>query len=116
FRRDDLGSLARKIRAYGDPKQKTKKGAQKNTRLVAPLEELRLATLHDLSSGWLSEDSLEEGTTYWVELWVSGGRLASDERRRQTRREIDWLLQTFESHAQVRVSAFLAAEHDIYLL
>ncbi len=116
IRKDDLGPLARKIRDYGDPNKQTKTGAQKNTPLVAPLEELRLATLHDLSSGWLSEDSLEEGTTYWVELWVAGGRLASDERRRQTRQEIEWLLETYESQARVRLSAFLAAEHDIYLL
>ncbi|MGH2880917.1 MAG: S8 family peptidase [Solirubrobacteraceae bacterium] len=116
MRKDDLGPLARKIRAYGDPKQKTRKGAQKNTPLVAPIEELRLATLHDLSAGWLSEDSLEEETTYWVELWVAGGRLASDARRRQTRQEIEWLLDAYESQANIQLRAFAAAEHDIYLL
>ena len=116
IRKDDLAPLARKIRDYGDPHKQTKTGAQKNTPLVAPLEELRLATLHDLSRGWLSEDTLEEGTTYWVELWITGGRLASNERRRQTRQEIEWLLRTFEPHTSVRISEFSAAEHDIYLL
>jgi hypothetical protein len=116
LRTDDLGALAKKIRDYGNPDKKTKAGAQKNTPLVAPLEQLSLATLTDLTGGWLTEENVDEDSTYWVELWTWGGRLSTAARRRETRAEIDWLLATHEPDAAPGARVYVAAEHDIYLL
>ena len=116
IRRDDISPLRRKIAAYGT--QVTTTGRPRNEPLVAPLEGFRPATLADLSDGRLTEATVEHGRTYWVELWVRGGRLADDETRRRVRREVEWLVEHIsptpaETH---EVRAFQATERDVYLL
>jgi hypothetical protein len=111
-----LGFLRRKISDYADPDQWTKGGKPKNLRLVAPLEGLRLATIADLSDGWLRPDVLVPQEQTWVELWARGGRLASEDERDRVRNALIEFLAKHES-GQIDLSEmFMATEHDIYMV
>lgn len=111
-----LDFLRRKIADYADPDKSTKTGKPKNLRLVAPLEGMRLASIADLSDGWLRSDVLtpEEGT--WVELWARGGRLASEDERDRVRNALAEFLAKHQSGQDTLESAFMATEHDIYMV
>jgi hypothetical protein len=113
--RGNLRPLRRKVEQYGDPEQTTEKGERKNLRLVAPLENLRLADLADLSDGWLSPATLDPDDAIWVELWAGGGALGSDEHRERVKTAIGEFLQRHQL-ASGQFDAFAATEHDIYML
>jgi len=115
FRRDDFSALMGKIEQYGNPDVLTRKGQPRNAPLVAPLQGFRIPTLGDLSDGALSEAQLDPGVSYWVELWVRGGRLESDDQRARVREEVLWLADRVEMPRE-RVRSFKATERDIYLL
>ncbi len=111
----NLAPLFRKISQYADPEQRTKKGERKNKALLAPLEEVRLATLADLSDGWLRAEDLDPEKQILVELWAGGGTLASEEHRARVKAA----LAEFLERRQVVVDglgSFEATEHDIYML
>ena len=114
-RRADLRSLRRKIAQYADPEQTTKKGERKNLRLIAPLESLRLATLADLSDGWLSPATVDPAESVWVELWAGGGTLAAEEHRERVKLALQEFLRSHELSFD-RLDPFTATEHDIYML
>ncbi|MBS1893585.1 MAG: S8 family peptidase [Actinobacteria bacterium] len=113
--RADLRPLRRKIAQYGDPEQTTASGGRKNLRLVAPLENLRLATLADLSDGWLSPATLDPAELVWVELWAGGGELASAAHRLRVQVAIIEFLGHYEL-STAALDPFAATEHDIYML
>jgi hypothetical protein len=114
-----LKSLRSKIRQYADPEKVSEKtGLPRNAPLIAPLEEMKPATLVDLSDGWLRNDTVEDGT--WVELWVGGGQLADAETRERRHRA---LMEFFEEHnlgpealPGGALRGFAATEHDIYVV
>jgi Subtilase family len=114
-RNADLRPLRRKVAQYADPELTTKKGERKNLRLVAPLESLRLATLADLSDGWLSPATLDPAESVWVELWAGGGTLAPEEHRERVKLALQEFLRSHEL-AFDRLDPFTATEHDIYML
>ncbi len=114
-RHADLRPLRRKVAQYADPELTTKKGERKNLRLVAPLESLRLATLADLSDGWLSPATLDPAESVGVELWAGGGTLASEEHRERVKLALQEFLRSHEL-AFDRLDPFTATEHDIYML
>lgn len=115
YRRGDLKSLGRKIDQYGDPERRTRTGRPRNEPLVASIETLRLATLQDLSDGFLTHENVIEDRTYWLELWTYGGTLAPAEERARVISEMQWL------HANLGLTVhplrrFEGVERDIYLL
>lgn len=112
LREDDVRPLRRKIEMYGDTDRNTAAGAPRNNRLVAPLEDVRIAGLSDVSRGWLTEASVELRLTYPVEFWVAGGRLASDDDRARVRRELEWLLERHGVPPSA-IRSFAATERDI---
>jgi hypothetical protein len=116
--RPKLTTLRSKVRAYADPEKANKDGGPRNARLVASLESLRVPTLVDLSEGWLGDDTVEDGT--WVEIWMRGGILGDPQARERRR---DALVEFLTSHglmvggaANGDPRAFIATEHDLYLL
>jgi hypothetical protein len=113
--RANLAPLFRKVSQYADPEKRTKKGERKNKALLAPLEEMRLATLSDLSDGWLRAEDLDPEDQILVELWAGGGTLASEERRARVKAALSEFLERRQL-AVDRLGSFEATEHDIYML
>lgn len=114
-----LKSLRSKIRQYADPEKVSEKtGLPRNAALVAPLEEMKAATLVDLSDGWLRNDTVEDGT--WVELWMGGGRLADTETRERRHRALQEFVNEHglgpSASPSGTLRAFTATEHDIYVV
>lgn len=112
----ELNYLERKVAAYADPDRNTTAGVPKNARLVSPLEDVRLASLSDISLGWLSEETVVPEREYWIELWMAGGRLSTEEERADSLSAVQWLTAR-ENHGEVPdLPSYVAAEHDIYLI
>ncbi|GAA3637835.1 S8 family peptidase [Lentzea roselyniae] len=109
--RSDSRALRRKIERYRDTN--TKYGAPANQPLIARIEDLRVPTLSDLSLREFSEEDIEAGQVYWVELWARGGRLESDEDRARVEDEIHWLAQLGGHHGVP--ARFEGVERDIFL-
>jgi hypothetical protein len=115
LRRDDITPLRRKIVAYGDEGQRTRRGRPRNEPLVAPLEGFRPASLSDLSDGLLTEANVEHGVTYWVELWMRGGNLEEDVVHDRVLGAVQWLTER-TGLAPESVRRFRATERDIFLI
>jgi hypothetical protein len=111
-----LGFLRRKIVDYADPEKKTKKGKPKNLKLVAPLEGLRLASITDISDGWLRPDVLGPEDRVGVELWAKGGRLASEDERSRVKAAVIEFLAKHQLGQGTLANSFVATEHDIFML
>lgn len=65
-----FSALSRKIREYRD--EDTPSGKPKNVQLVARIEQMRLATLADLSAGEITEEDIQDLADYIVEIWLDG--------------------------------------------
>ena len=114
-RRDDLSALKRKVELYADPSLHTaKKGNPLHESLVAPLRNLRLATIEDLSEGKLSRQTIDPDAKYWVELWVHGGKFVTSEVRDRIRSVVEALV-SFDDGQAAPIHHFVATERDIYL-
>lgn len=112
----NLGRLRSKIDKYGDPERTTKAGLTLNAPLVAPLESLRLATITDLSDGWLRPDALDLEARLWVEVWAGGGHLGTANERERVRHAIAEFIDRQSSGSAADIRSFAVAEHDIYLV
>ena len=82
-----LGALVRKVKQFADPtKNSGKTGHPRNEPLVAPIDDVRLATAEDLFSPRVKAAAPRGQTPIWFELACRGGyddALGSDVSRRQ---------------------------------
>jgi hypothetical protein len=81
----DLAALRRKLDEYADTTSLTPLGQARNSELVAPVREVRHATLDDLGPNLLQ--ALSDQAPHWVELCCRGG-LYEPEASAVSRREI----------------------------
>ncbi|TNC28024.1 S8 family peptidase [Amycolatopsis alkalitolerans] len=107
----DARALRKKVERYRD--EDTKSGAPKHAALVARIEDLRVPTLADLSLREFSEDDIDPGQSYWVELWTRGGRLDDGEDRARVREDIHWLADLGGFRGMPR--QYEGVERDIFL-
>jgi Subtilase family len=115
LRRSDISALYRKIERFGNPELVTSTGRPRHETLVAPIEGVRRATLADLADGGFDANEIDGNRTYWVELWVRGGRLESEAERQRVFSEILWFVEAHGSDPE-RIHHFHATERDMYLL
>jgi hypothetical protein len=65
----DLSALRKKVAEYKN--EDTRKGNPRHEQLVARIDDIRIATLRDLSFGDIRDDEVEPDKVYFVELWLS---------------------------------------------
>jgi hypothetical protein len=82
----NLAALRRKLDAYADPAKHSPKGHPANEPLIAPVREIRLATLDEVGDPDVL--ALPADAAHWVELGCSGGVYNPAETAR-SRREIE---------------------------
>ena len=82
----NLAALRRKIEAYADPTRRTPTGNPTNAPLIAPVREIRVATLTEI--GDVAVLALPTDVAHWVEIGCSGGIYNPAEAAR-SRREIE---------------------------
>lgn len=61
-----------KIREYGDPERKTKKGHARHEKLVSSIEDIRLAMVDSLWTG--KESHRPDASRQWLEIWLRVGQ------------------------------------------
>lgn len=66
------GVFLSKIRDYGDPEHKTKKGNARHEKLVSSIEDIRLAMVDSLWTG--KENHRPSVSRQWLEIWLRVGK------------------------------------------
>lgn len=64
----DLSVLSRKTEEYRTAESPS--GKPRHEQLIARIEEIRLATVKDMSFGEIVDDEIVDGEVYFVELWI----------------------------------------------
>ncbi|MDW5597320.1 S8 family peptidase [Conexibacter stalactiti] len=115
FRRGDMRELRQKLAQYADPsKDSSKTALPKNAPLINRIESIGTPSLKNLSDGWLAAADIDAETDYTVEIWMPGGRTASDRQREAIHSELTWFLDAKGIHATPRW--YSATEREICLL
>src|SRR5262249_27537952 len=108
-------TLRSKLAQYGDPSKAATSGAPRNNKLVAPIERIRVPTLHDLSAPWDLEGELDQGEdNIWIEIWTAGGRFGDGDLREAIKKSIHDFVALYGTRSQVE--RFEASEHDLFLV
>ncbi|MHB1171121.1 MAG: S8 family peptidase [Lacisediminihabitans sp.] len=107
--RGNFEVLQRKVDDYRT--QDTPTGKPKNQQLVSRIEGARIATLADLSSGELTDESIDDDAVYFLELWLTSFSSDSQSRAGFHRLLVD------DAATDIReLSNYTGTDRDVHLV